>query len=94
MFLAPASAIILPTAFELKFERCSCVQISFRGSNQRCSIKKLSLNIPQNSQENICVGVCVVLKRHSNGVFIVNLEHNLTPFSSVSSVDFEQVRVS
>ena len=28
------------------------------------------------------------------GVFIVNLEHILTPFSSVSIIDFERVSVS
>ena len=32
--------------------------------------------------------------RPRSGVFIVNFEHNFTPFSSVSTVDFEQVNVN
>ena len=35
-------------------------------------------------------------RRHwrSSGVFIVNLEHNFTPFSNVFIVDFKQINVS
>ena len=42
---------------------------NIRSSHQRCSVKKLVLNISQYSQENICVGVSFYLKETLIQVF-------------------------
>ena len=35
---------------------------NYKSSHRRCYIKKVFLKISKNSQENICVGVCLLLK--------------------------------
>ena len=38
------------------------VAIAFRSSHQRCSVKKVFLEISQNSQENTCIRVSFSIK--------------------------------
>ena len=43
------------------------MSISFRSSHHRCSIKKVSLKISQNSQENTCARVSFLIKLQGRG---------------------------
>ena len=42
--------------------------VSFRSSHQRCSVKKVFLEISQNSQENTCVRVSFLIKLQASSL--------------------------
>ena len=60
-------------------------KVNKRNTRERCEIySKLTIKIPERLHWH--------QRRHS-GVFFVNFEHILSPFSSVSVVNFEQVNI-
>ena len=61
------------------FASCQCsIIISYRSSHRRCSVKKLLLEISQNSQENTCARVSFLTKLKSFS------EHLRTTASKIS----------
>ena len=62
----------------------SCPNLKLQKSEavvQRCSVKKVLLEISQNSQENTCASVCVI-----NSTYILELSRHLTIFVYVLRV--------
>ena len=59
------SIIFSAMKFHMDWSRDAFSTLSiFRSSHQMCSIKKVSLKIPQNSQENTCARVSLLIKLH------------------------------
>ena len=52
----------MKTSFHLKVFIMSCSLSNYRSSHQRCSIKKVFLEISQDSQENTCARVSFLIK--------------------------------
>ena len=59
----------------------STFQPKFRGSHQRCSVKKGILKISQNSQENTCATVSFLIKLLASGCSFTKKEALAQVFS-------------
>ena len=56
---------VLTTSALLDYERVPSYNVRFRSSHQRCSVKKVFLEISENLQENTCARVSFLIKLQS-----------------------------